>query len=73
MAFEQVTMKLSPPVYQAVSEVKRELESGLQRQVTFSETLEELVRRYRDGTRLDGRPPLLKAHLSGTTERGQAR
>ena len=46
MAFEQVTMKVSPGVYQRLNTIKDTMAAGKQRQVTMNEALEELARAY---------------------------
>lgn len=43
MAFDQVTMKVSPATYQRVTAVKLGLEETEGRQVTYSETLNRLT------------------------------
>ena len=43
MGFEQKAMKVNAAAYEAVAEVKAELEREKQRQVTFSETVEYLI------------------------------
>lgn len=46
MAFAQLVIKVSTTTHQQVTEVKKSLEKELQRQVTYSETLDNLLRRW---------------------------
>lgn len=45
-AFEQVAMKVNPVTYRRVTSVKKIMEHDKQRQVTYSEVVDELVRGY---------------------------
>jgi UDP-N-acetylglucosamine:LPS N-acetylglucosamine transferase len=47
MAWDKATMKVSPATYAAVTAIKQELEAGKQRQVTYSETLDEMAKAWR--------------------------
>jgi hypothetical protein len=48
MAFEKApAIKVSPLTYRELTAVKNELAAAKQRQVTYSEAIDELVHRYR--------------------------
>jgi hypothetical protein len=49
MAWDQATMKVSPMTYQRVTVIKQLMETEKQRQVTYSEVLEELARTWEAG------------------------
>ena len=48
MEFEQQTMKVSPATYQRVTEVRSQMTELNGRRVTYSETLDELVRLWHE-------------------------
>ena len=52
MAFAQKTMKVNAPVYRELTEVKKILESRVERQVAFTEVISALIAAWKQRERL---------------------
>lgn len=51
MAYPNVTMKVSPPAHAAVTEVRREMSDSKLETLSYSDTLLELVRHWKETQR----------------------
>lgn len=77
MAFEQVTLKVSPATYQRVTSVKLGLAQAEGRQVTYSEALDRMVELWERAMAAVAEKeaaepkPIVDLHVEGVITRGK--
>jgi hypothetical protein len=63
MAFVQVSMKVSPPTYNAVTAIKKRIEEDYERTVSYSEVIDNLVRVWNELRPAEAAELPLPAHV----------